>query len=217
MTSVILKEIYNSGASVVIFDIDGTLKDLCEEHRKSLNLTLISLNINKMSRFLIKTLNKIAMYMVKCGIFPTNKAKQDILLTVFSLIAIKNKKSFKDEYYKYYKEQIEIFEGVKNILSVLYKEKEVYFATINNQNYNLEHCGILSNQIVYTKGILKVTSYKKLLEKLNVKRSEVIIVGDNIFDDIISAKILGTKSILVNNYNSNFKSFMCKLLNHKYL
>ena len=219
MTNAILNEIYNSGASVVIFDIDGTLKDLCEEHRKALNLTLGSLFINKVSRWLIEMLNKIAISMVKCGIFPTNKAKQDILLTIFSLIAIRNMKSFKEKYYQYYENQLEIFKGVKEVLSRLNEDKEikVYFATINNQNYNLEHCGILSHQIVYTKGIFKITSYRMLLDELKVKKSDIIIVGDNIFDDIVSAKFLGTKSILVNNYNSKFKSLMCKLFNNRYL
>lgn len=217
MTSVILNEIYNSGASVVIFDIDGTLKDLCEEHRKALNLTLTSLKVNNVSRWIIKALNCVAMGMVKSGIFPTNRAKQDILLGIYSLIAFKKIFNFKNKYYKFYDCQLEVFNGVKELLNKLNKEKEVYFATINDQNYNLEDCGIVSHQIVYTEGVLKISSYKRLLDELKVKRNDVIIVGDNIFDDIISAKLLKTKSILVNNYNNKFKSLMCKLLNNRYL
>ena len=215
----ILNEIYNSGARVVIFDIDGTLKDLCEEHRKALNLTLLWFKVNKVSRWIIKALNKAAMGMVKGGIFPTNKAKQDILLAIFSLIALKKNNNFKEKYYNYYEKQLKIFNGVKEILSSLNNNKKVkvYYATINDQNYNLEHCGILSHQIVYTSGILKLTSYKKLLDQLKVSRSEVIIIGDNIFDDIFSAKLLGAKSILVNNYNSKFKGLMCRIFNSRYL
>lgn len=44
----------------------------------------------------------------------------------------------------------------------------------------------------------------KILKELNITKNEVVIVGDKIHTDILVAKIVGIKSILVTNGNKKF-------------
>ena len=213
MNTNVLRKIKETKAKVVIFDIDGTLKDLCKEHDNALRLTLINFNVGKKRTKIIYTLNKLAMFMVKVGLFPTNNIMQQILVLTYSVISLKCAKSFYKEYNENYSIQICLFHGEQKLLEALNSDKQIYFSTINKQNYNLEECGIPQERIVYTTGIFKWKTYSKLLEDKKFLRQDVLIVGDNIFDDLLSAKILKVKCLLVNNYNSKLKAKFCKLFN----
>ena len=212
-----LNKILTSDVSVVILDIDGTLKDLCREHEIALRHTLTRFNIKPSIKKIILNVNKIAMSIVKIGIIPTNSMNQRVLTILFALLAGVKIQKFREEYFNNYTEQLYLFDGVCELLERLKKEKTVYFATINNQNYNLEKCGIPQDKIIYTKGILKVKTYMKLCKSISVNKKQVVIVGDNLFDDILSAKLLKVRYLLVNNYNSKFKKLICRLINRKQL
>lgn len=217
MNTNVLRMIESSKVKVIIFDIDGTLKDLCKEHSIALSYALNECNVSSMRKNVVMLVNRIAMLMIKMGIFSTNNFKQRFLLKVFAILSGVKVKTFSNAYLKKYTEQICLFEGVFDILSYLKREREIYFSTINKQNYNLEECGIPQERIVYTEGKFKVTTYKKILKSIGVDKKEIIIVGDNIIDDILAAKFLGLKSLLVNHYNSKIKSVFCKIVNSKYL
>lgn len=210
-----LIERYNP--KVIVFDIDGTLKDLCKEHTNAVKLTLKQFEVGKVKSKAILALNKIAMFLVKIGLLPTNHSKQNFLLKVYALIAGVRLIDFYDQYFENYTRELCLFDEVYELLTSLNKERQVYFATINKQNYNLEECGIPQERIMYTEGAFKVATYNKLLKSINAQRDDVIIVGDNFFDDFVSAKHLGVKCLLVNRYNSKLKSVICKLVNRKYL
>ncbi len=212
-----LHSIEQSNASVIILDIDGTLKDLCKEHSVALQMALRDCNVESIRKEIILFLNKCAMGMVKTGFFMTNNSRQKFLVSVFAILSGKKGKHFKEVYFKNYSNQIFVFDGIYELLKELKDIKTVYFATINRQNYNLEACGIPQERIVYTKGALKVTTYRKILNSIKAEKQEVVIVGDNIFDDLLSAKLLGVKCLLVNRYNSKLKALFCKLVNRKYL
>lgn len=211
MNTNVLHKIEETNAGTIIFDIDGTLKDLCKEHDNALRLTLKFFNIGRKRKKLICTLNKLAMCMVKVGLFPTNNVMQHILVFVYSLISLRSVKSFSDKYYTNYSKQICLFSGEQKLLEALNSDKQIYFSTINKQNYNLEECGIPQEKIVYTTGIFKWKTYEKLLKEKKLSKQDVLIVGDNFFDDFLSAKILKVKCLLVNNYNSKLKEKICRL------
>lgn len=217
MNTNVLHAIEKTNCKVIIFDIDGTLKDLCLEHENALQHTLDEYNVGKFRRKLVLVLNKIAMSMVKTGMFSTNQTKQNVLIWMFSVLSGVKARKFNEEYFKQYSNQICLFEGAYELLEAINGKKIVYFSTINNQNYNLEECGIPQERILYTVGALKIATYKKLVESIGVNKSEVLIVGDNLFDDLLSAKLLGVKCLLVNNYNSKLKNVFCKRVKSKYL
>ena len=210
-----LIERYNP--KVIVFDIDGTLKDLCKEHTNAVILALEQFGVGKVKRKLVLALNRIAMFLVKIGLLSTNPSKQNFLVKVYACLAGVKLIDFYDQYFENYAHEICLFDEVYELLTSLNKEKQVYFATINKQNYNLEECGIPQDRITYTEGTFKIATYNKLLKNINAQRDEVIIVGDNFFDDFVSAKHLGVKCLLVNRYNSKLKSAICKLVNGKYL
>lgn len=206
----VLKAIAEHKYKVVIFDIDGTLKDLCDEHSKALFNTLEKMNVGNILRSLVKAINEFAMTIIKMGILPTNHNMQKILVFLYALVALQNVKCFRKMYFEEYQKQLKMFSGTKEMLNNLNSNLELYFVTVNEQNYNIKVCGISQDRIMHKKSIYKIKTYKSFLKNLNVKKSEILIVGDNLFDDLFSAKILGIDCVLVNNYNSKFKKLICK-------
>ena len=75
----IMEFVKRSNAKVIIFDIDGTLKDLCLEHTNAVKSTLCRFGVNKFKQRLVLALNKLGMYLVKLGFIPTNQSKQNFL------------------------------------------------------------------------------------------------------------------------------------------
>lgn len=214
----ILDEIKKSKAEIVVFDIDGTLKDLCAEHSIAVKLSMEEFEGHKKVRKnLILFVDKIAMNIVKTGLLPTNHIMQNILVFVYSILLNVKFNKFKKTYFAYYKKQLCLFDGAFELIQELSKSHDVYFATINKQNYNLEECGISQEKIIYVTDKLKKTTYTRFIKSKGIDKSRVIIVGDNVFDDMLSAKIIKTKHILVNNYNSKVKKIICRVLNGRYL
>lgn len=214
----ILDEIKKSKAEIVVFDIDGTLKDLCAEHSIAVKLSMEEFEGHKKVRKnLILFIDKIAMNIVKTGLLPTNHIMQNILVFVYSILLNVKFNKFKQTYFAYYKKQLCLFDGAFELIQELSKSHDVYFATINKQNYNLEECGISQEKIIYVTDKLKKTTYTRFIKSKVIDKSRVIIVGDNVFDDMLSAKIIKTKHILVNNYNSKVKKIICRVLNGRYL
>lgn len=217
MNKSVLRFVKNNNAKVIIFDIDGTLKDLCAEHTNSVKCTLGQFEVNRFKRKVVLVLNRLAMYVVKTGFIPTNHSKQNFLVKFYAMLCGVKIVDFYEAYFENYTREICLFDGADELLEVLNSEKEVYFATINKQNYNLEACGIPQERITYTDGAFKVATYNRLIKSIGIDKSEIVIVGDNIFDDLFSAKQLGVKCFLVNRYKNRLKSVICKLVNSRYL
>lgn len=202
---------------VIIFDIDGTLKDLCKEHSNALRITLEQFNVTNFKMKFVLVINMIAMFIVKTGLIPTNHSKQNLLVKFFAVISGISIVDFYDKYFENYGKQCCLFAGVDNLLAYLNNSKTVYFATTNSQNYNLEEYGIPQKRIMYTEGSFKLATYNRILRRTNVKHEEVLVIGDNLFDDWFSAKRLGVKCLLVNQYNNKLKKIICKLVNGRHL
>ena len=217
MNKNVMNIIRNYKTNVVIFDIDGTLKDLCREHSNALKTTLEEFEVGKYRKKIVLAVNAIAMFIVKIGVISTNPSKQNFLVNIFAVLSGVRLIDFYDMYFENYIHELCLFEGASELLKSLNKDKMVYFATINKQNYNLEGCGIPQERIMYTEGAFKVATYNELLKSVNVNKDEVLIVGDNLFDDWFSAKHLGVKCLLVNRYNNKIKKIICRLVNGKHL
>jgi len=213
MKNLVLNGLKKTNAKVVVFDIDGTLKDLCAEHNIALIQVLTKLKIGTIRRMLVLAINKLAMTIVKLGILPTNQNMQNVLVVIYALMSCKNIRLFKNEYFEVYKKQLSLFNGVSNLIHYLEGNVQIYFATINKQNYNLKVCGISEDKIIHCESGCKASAYKALFTRLNVDKNQVLIIGDNFFDDLYTARILGVRCLLVNNYNSKLKNLICKIIN----
>ncbi len=217
MNNSIITFVKKQRVEVVILDIDGTLKDLCAEHTNAVKATLKHFKVSKARKNVVSALNKAAMYIVKTGIIPTNHSNQNLLVKIYAIICGVKVVNFYETYFENYTREVCLFDGVYDLLKQLNVESQVYFATINKQNYNLEECGIPQGRIMYTDGTFKVATYNKLIKSIGVDKSKVVIVGDNLFDDLCSANQLGVRCLLVNRYNNIFKSVVCKIVKSRYL
>lgn len=213
MNEIVVKKIVAVSADVIIFDIDGTLKDLVLEHRVALKGGMNNIKKKKMRKKVVILLDKIAMWFVKTGMLPTNERMKKILTNIYAIVLNENFESFKTAYKLYYESENILFNNIERLLKELLEEKDVYFVTINKQNYNLDEHGIIQDRIIYTTSQKKIIAYQKLLEDKNLDKDSLLIVGDNLVDDIRAAKKLGIDSLLVDNYNSGVKRAMAKILN----
>ena len=172
----IIKFVNKHNAKVIILDIDGTLKDLCAEHTNAVEYTLKQFGVSRFKQKIVLAINKLAMYIVKTGFIPTNHSKQNFLVKVYAILCSVKIVDFYDAYFKNYTCEICLFDGACELLENLISEKEVYFATINKQNYNLESCGIAQERITYTDGAFKVATYNRIIKSIGVDKSDVVIV-----------------------------------------
>lgn len=207
-----MKEIFDSvrryNISTVIFDIDGTIRDLASEHSNSLMSTLRDINGRRISKKLVIYIDKIAMCIIKLGVLPTNVKMQRMLLYIYSLLLVYSYKKLRDEYFKYYEDQSMFFRPMLEVIDELIKSSiDVKFVTANVYNELLERKEIFYGRINCNHKAKKCDVYKA---NMKVEPYKVLIVGDNLIDDIFSAKKLGTHYLLVNMYNNRIKAKICK-------
>ncbi len=208
------KTIMATDAAYVILDIDGTIKDLVKEHQTALSITVNGFTRGKkLRRKLVFFIDKIAMSFVKSGILSTNRDRQEFLLGLYAIILGRSISEFRELYDSFYEDKVIIFKDVNAFIKEIEKTKKVCFVTINRQNYNIEKLGIKKEDIYCVKSKKKIYAYKTVMMMNDLDPEEILVVGDNLFDDIRPAKKLGCKCLLVDNYNSKLKRFIAKLLN----
>ena len=100
-----------------------------------------------------------------------------------------------------------ISDEIENLIKNL-KESNIKIYIITN-SFNKKQVQEISN-ILNLKYIYKAFkplpfAVKKVLKKENIKRNKVIIVGDHIFTDILTANLCNIDSILVNPLNKEEK------------
>lgn len=203
------KIIRENDIKLVIFDIDGTIKDLYTEHKNALVQTMKKLQVysTKRAKFAL-FLNSIGMKFFKWGCLPTNCLMQSVLIWIISFIIGCDYTQFKKMYYENYPEKSILFEKMKGQIKSLPFHMDIILASTNNYNLNTQ------KELCHIFGIkeLRAKKYKDILQKGNVPVNNILVVGDNFFDDYLPAKLLGCKVCMVNMYDSKFKAFFLNLL-----
>jgi len=208
----------NTNMDIVMLDIDGTIKDLVKENTDAIIKTMkIMDRVDlKLRGKLVLWINKINMYLIKTGLIPTNKFMQSVLLLTYSILLLKRYKQFKNIYFKEYNKEDVFFSGVEEKFDELYSNgKNIYLVTKNIQNQNILKCSNLkgiSKLSIGKQKKLKYYAYKTLVEELGLAKKSVIIIGDNLWDDVFPALILGVNVIWCNMYSSKFKKIVISLL-----
>ncbi len=199
-----------------IFDIDGTIKDVVREHTEALERTLKMLNIGIKKTKLILLINDIAMWFVKTGILPTNRNMQEAMLRIYSILIKQSLISFKAKYYNEYCRKNIFFPKVLRKMKKLKQQGHmVYLISTNLQNITILEkidCRFFDKgYIMHKNNIPKKKLYIDIVIENSLPKQDMIIIGDNIFDDIIQTQGLGIKVILANQYNSKLKRVISKM------
>ena len=220
MNYVFKKNIY-----FAMVDIDGTIKDLVKENTNALIRTMEffdNINLKFRGRFVL-FINKINMFFVKTGLLPTNKLMLNILLFIYSVMLLKRFKKFKSKYFEEYNKEHIFFEKADEIInSINHNHLTIYMVTKNRQNKYIAKVKDVGNNfkcinsiykiVVGKRNTIKYTVYKSLMQKNGIKKNELVIIGDNFWDDILPAMLLGVKVIWCNMYNSNLKKSAINIL-----
>lgn len=210
-----------------MIDIDGTLKDLVSENNEALLNTLrIMGDIDSKCRGkFILYINRINMYFVKTGLLPTNEIMQKILILFYSFIAFKKYKEFKKIYFEEYNKQNIFFEDSETMLKNIKEHQlRLYLVTKNTQNSNILSIELYNKNNLIIREYLKISKviiaqnkgakyymYKQFMKDKDFKSDDVIIIGDNLWDDILPAILLKTKVIWCNMYKSKFKKILISI------
>jgi len=94
-------------------------------------------------------------------------------------------------------------------------DKDFFIAVISNNKRNeyIEKVQNISGfQVIGHANKPSPKAMKKLLTKINMKPSEVVIVGDRPLTDILAGKLLGAKTILVDSINAHNEGFATRLV-----
>ena len=203
----ILKFIRENDIELVIFDIDGTIKDLYREHQTALIEALKALNIlnTKRAKFALK-LNNFGMGFFRIGCLPTNVLMQKLLIWIMSVVTFSDYKELRNLYYLNYPDKPILFEDMKQEIFSLSPDIKTVLASTNKYTLNIkqEICKVFCVEEPRKK------IYKDIIEGENVPFNKVLIVGDNFFDDYLPAKTLKCNVHIVNMYNSRIKKKLLK-------
>lgn len=211
----------NINLFIATVDIDGTIKDLVKENTNSLINTMKrmgNIHLTKRGKFVL-WLNRINMYFVKTGMLPTNSFMQNILLLVYSALLLKKYSEFKELYFEEYNNQNIFFDYAEEMIqNVVDKGLFVYLVTKNRQNkrmLELKENYIIKKTvrlIVGYKSEIKYNVYKSFLSNRLLRSNEILIIGDNFWDDILPGILLGTSVVWCNMYNSRLKRIIMNIL-----
>lgn len=201
-------------------DIDGTLKDLAKENTSALIRTMKSMgkvNLKLRGKFVL-WINKINMYFVKTGLLPTNSFMQKTLLFLYSVLLFKKYETFKNRYFKAYNKENIFFESAETIIGKLEdKGLKVYLVTKNRQNRRILRltdktiASKIERIIVGKKNKSKYVVYKSFISSRGISKKEVLIIGDNFWDDVLPAILLGVTVVWCNMYNSKLKALVINI------
>ena len=205
-------------SKVVMMDIDGTIKDLARENTAALVKTMQKMgNVNlKFRGRIVLSINRVNMYLVKTGLFPTNRFMQSVLLLIYSILLLERYSSFKRAYLTEYNDEHIFFDSMCEKLEDMHcTSEEIYLVTKNVQNKNITDCFEIKNGdelIIETHNGSKFHLYKSLIEENSICKDELIIVGDNFWDDVLPAIMLGVDVVWCNMYNCIVKNVSMKVL-----
>lgn len=207
----------NSDVHVILLDIDGTIKDLVKENTDALIRTMEAMGRvdSKLRGKFVLFINRIMMTFVKCGLLPTNGIMQGMLLLVYSILLLKKHTEFKKTYFAIYNSINIFFENVdKEIKYVFDNNIDVYLVTKNSQNKSVLDCSFLKGVTDFVTGgkEFKYYTYRNLVKKLGNSKESIVIIGDNFWDDVLPALILGVKVVWINRYDSKIKKYAIKLI-----
>lgn len=94
-------------------------------------------------------------------------------------------------------------------------EKDFFIAVVTN-NKKFEYVekvkNISSFQVIADAKKPAIGAMKRLLEKINMPPSQVVMVGDRPLTDILAGKLLGTKTILVDSINAEHENMQTRLV-----
>lgn len=94
-------------------------------------------------------------------------------------------------------------------------EKDFFIAVVTN-NKKFEYVekvkNISSFQVIADAKKPAIGAMKRLLDKINMAPSQVVMVGDRPLTDILAGKLLGTKTILVDSINAEHENMPTRLV-----
>lgn len=210
-----------SNVAIVFMDIDGTLKDLAKENTEALIRTMDKLKIssNMFRSRVVFWMNKVNMYLVKTGLLPTNATMQKVLLFFYSIVLFKSYTKFKCIYFKEYNKEDIFFDSAEVAVKKIFSnECKLYLITKNEQNTSIINSDFagefnkLLRVVIGKKGFTKYAVYKEFLVHRNYNKDTLVIIGDNFFDDVVPALLLGVQVIWCDMYNCKIKRLVGMLL-----
>lgn len=205
----LMKQIRENDIRLVVFDIDGTIKDLYTEHEIALKEAFKKLNIEKTNKVKFALwLNRVGMMFFKLGCLPTNCLMQNMLMRIMSGVTMSNYTKLKEYYYQSYPDNSILFEEIKKQIQSMPYDVDIILSSTNNYTLStkVELC-----KVFHVKE-LKGKKYKTIVQSSNIPSANILVIGDNFFDDYLPAKRLGCKVCVVNMYNSKLKDIIITLI-----
>ncbi len=226
MYSKITEYIKEHNIRIVLVDVDGTLKDLAGEHMMTVQ-EMVRMRASKKTieiYNIIIYINAFLMWFVKTGLLPTNENMQIVLCFINSFMFGESFQSFKEEYIKEYSYIKKIFKGSYDLLDDIQNAGAKYILVSKNK----QSINFFEEKPIFERGEIiiccsdksKLSSFVQAIYSVTRNREytllseQILIIGDNFWDDVIPAKDLGARVIWCNKYNSRLKAicnyFLCK-------
>lgn len=186
----------------VILDCDDTVRNYTLADEKIIKMVQNYLNItNKFGLLIVKFMEFLAWTLRSFGIIKASNNSLELRLTVHALLLRVEPQSYINAYYEFAKNTNYAFEGVEKMIQTLNdKGYNIYIAS-NNKN-SFDFCvsiGVKKENIYITrKNNSKKETIENIIKKNHLEKSQTIMVGDSLIEDVFNAIKLNVKSVWIN-------------------
>lgn len=202
----------------VLIDIDDTIFDFqkCSKNAFKKTLNKLDLSYKEKDFLYFNQVNDILWTKQKLGKLNINEVfiQRSIMMSKYFKLDIK-KEIFNDLFVEFLYDEIEMVDGIEDLLSYLSNKFQIYAAS--NGVYDMQVNRLKkSNLSKYFKDIFVSDEigyekpderfFKKIMNLTNYSNNDLIMIGDSIKSDIIGAKNSKIKSIYYNKENKKISN-----------
>ena len=194
-----------------LFDMDDTLKDFTNEDKIILNKIHKILKIDNTIRCkFLNLINKLAFMIKNTGLIKTNLNILDVRLKLYSKFLGVSLSKYSKEYYKVLDEVVVLFAGTTKVIKTLIENNCNIFIITNNPTSKKIAIDLgvpILNIYVLSKEENKEKIISRIIKEKNLDKELTVMVGDNLIEDIYSAKKNNIDTIWINYNDRLFKLF----------
>lgn len=194
---------------LIIFDADDTTISFSKADKITVEKCTKKCKHKLLFNTVYATLDRIGFYLKNKSIISTNMKCFKFRIYLMGLFLFRNPVEFYKEYVDEYVKHLSVEQEAKYIIKTLKcKGIKVVIASNNILNEKIIQDSLEIPSYYASDGQSKKDIYTEILKEYQIEAEQAVVVGDNLFDDVLYPGKLGIKTIWYNRKYQHKKSII---------